>query len=246
MSDESNKWEDTRIVVGIPTGNGMVSANILVMWDKLQLPAHELIVAEGCYVDRNRNDMVKYALDGNLDEVLGGPFTHFLMWDSDSIPRHADTVLKLLEADVDMIYAVAAAKQSSPLWLLFEWTNREECRHRWKLIADPHDPYDIYPKYKDKVFEVDGGGTGMCLIKREVFEKVEPPWYENVANPDFQYVGDDVSFHKKVQDANFHIFAHGGRFCFHKVGNLNFPDCMAEAAKQSISLDLVAMINLMK
>ncbi len=50
---------------------------------------------------------------------------------------------------------------------------------------------------------VDSFGGGFLLIRRDVFEKIEFPWFE--AHYDERgYSGNDTSFCKKVKDAGFH------------------------------------------
>ena len=236
-----------KLVIGIPTGDGKINADILLNWEEMDLPIKRKIIrSQSAYIDANRNDMIQYALSGHLDRAVGGPFTHFLMWDSDSIPVKNDTVRALFDADKDIIYAVASHKGNIPLWLVFEWTNVEQGRHVWIQIADPWEPYDIFPKYKDKVFKVDGGGTGMCLIKREVFEKIPRPWYISYYNDVGDFVGDDVGFHKKVYEYGIEIYAHGGRFCRHLLGAHSWPDVMAQGADASIRFDVAGMIEQMK
>jgi len=193
--------------------------------------------------------MIYTTLNGAYDKFLEGPFTHFLMVDSDSIPKSTDAVRKMIEADVDMIYAVAACKEAIPFWMVFDWDDRENHTHQWKVIADPWEPHEIFPKYRNKIFEVDGGGTGMVIIKREVFETIEAPWYETrqtkMVTPTGQlvYWGDDVMFHKKVQDAGFKIYAHGGAFCYHKIGGLLFPDFPAQVVEASYKFNLHELIG---
>ena len=232
------------MIVGIPTGDGKIDSSILLTWDEMDLPtSRKLVISQSSYIDANRNDMIQYALSGQLDKAIGGPFTHFLMWDSDSIPVDVDTVRALFDADKDIVYAVAACKEAISLWLVYDWTYKEQGRHVWKLIADPWEPYDIFPKYKDKVFEADVGGTGMCLIKREVLEKVPPPWYRSYYNDFGEAVGDDVAFHIKIQDYGFKTHIHGGKFCRHRVGRHYWPDVIALAASASCTFDVPKMIQ---
>ena len=241
------KFEDVRLAIGIPTGDGKIDVDILQKWEVLDLPkSRKVISSQSPYIDANRNDMIQFALSGNLDKAMGGPFTHFLMWDSDSIPLHNDTVRALFDADKDIVYAVAACKTVVSLWMVFEWTNVEYANHAWIQISDPWVPYDIYPKYRNKVFEVAGGGTGMCLIKREVFENVPMPWYRSYYNDRGIFVGDDVAFHKKMYEHGIKIHAHGGKFCQHRMGKHLWPDVIAKAAEMSITYDVPKAIEEMK
>lgn len=247
-------WDGVRLLIGTLSHTGQGSLLNVARFTGMALhgqlpPKTEFMISQGCYIDRNRNDMIKKALDGVYDKLLGGSFTHFLMFDSDSIPRRRDAVVKLFEADKDIIYAVSACKEAIPFWMVFDWEDRETYTHKWKIIADPWEPYEIFPQYKDKVFEVGGGGTGMVLIKREVLETIEPPWYSTEQTTrvsqtgTYTYVGDDVMFHKRAQDAGFKIYAHGGALCYHQSGKHMFPDFVADVVKASYDFNVYELIG---
>lgn len=76
-----------------------------------------------------------------------------------------------------------------------------------------------------EVFECGGIGTGCMLIKTELFQYLEKPYFKTVdENCDSLKEGsitfksqltDDLYFCRKVRDAGFKILAHGGVQCIH-------------------------------
>lgn len=60
------------------------------------------------------------------------------------------------------------------------------------------------------LMEVDYIGTGSLLIAREVFEKIEPPWFQNIygieANWADEWPGEDIGFSEKCQKAGIKMY----------------------------------------
>lgn len=72
------------------------------------------------------------------------------------------------------------------------------------------------------VFEIESGGTGCMLIRTEVFQHLEKPYFKTVeeymdcdGEVGAQKITDDIYFCMKVQKAGFKILAHGGVLCGH-------------------------------
>jgi len=229
---------DARIVIGTPSYDGRISDLLLPIIYGMELPPTQFIPIRGGYIDRNRNAIIQQAFSGFYDEALGGKPTHLLMIDSDSIPRSTDAVRKLIEADKDIICGITAFKEFPSDWMVYNWKNREEYAIERLLIAKNRtEPFNIKPEYRG-VFEVDAAGHGMVLIKREVFEIMDSPWYQTWADPDLRYYGEDVVFYKHAQDAGFEAYAHGEVLLMHQEGKLLFPDLIHktfEMVRQSVA-----------
>ena len=74
-----------------------------------------------------------------------------------------------------------------------------------------------------EVFQISGCGMGCCLIRTDVFSKIEKPWFKTVddaskyldgQNSLVQYT-EDLWFLEKVNNANLEIWADGGILCEH-------------------------------
>ena len=72
------------------------------------------------------------------------------------------------------------------------------------------------------ITQVDCCGLGCALIRRDLFEKIEKPWFffahegEPIATNTGEYcIGEDMWFCRKVIRANMQIWAHGSVLCGH-------------------------------
>lgn len=79
----------------------------------------------------------------------------------------------------------------------------------WVKVQDKSQPrgwgYAPIASWNGNLVQVDVVGLGFCLIKREVFEKMKPPWFK-WDMPD--EVSEDFSFLQKAKEAGFdtHLF----------------------------------------
>ena len=70
------------------------------------------------------------------------------------------------------------------------------------------------------MFECTSIGTGCMLIKTEVFEQIERPWFKTVDKIDSEdgpgvQMNDDMYFCQKVREAGFKILADANVICTH-------------------------------
>lgn len=75
-----------------------------------------------------------------------------------------------------------------------------------------HEPFDGVRA------DVQWGGTGCMLIRREVFEALEFPWFQwpiELRDGKVKETSDDVDFCRRATSAGFTIGAHGNVFCGH-------------------------------
>ena len=64
------------------------------------------------------------------------------------------------------------------------------------------------------VFECWGLGTGCMMIRTDVFQHLERPWFKTSSEVGFAET-DDLYFCTKVANAGFKVKAHGGVLCKH-------------------------------
>lgn len=138
--------------------------------------ASGLAMQRGCDVAHNRNKLV----------ILAKDYTHLLFIDSD-MSFNPDTLERMLEHDKDIL-GLAANRRRLPL----------------ESVVKPLDG-DITKPIPTTLFEAESCGTGIMLIKTEVFEHVPAPWFE------FEYIGgerigEDVSFCRKAKEAGYEIW----------------------------------------
>lgn len=139
-------------------------------------------------LDTLRNDMVKSALD---DKAI----THFLWVDSDCIieePKDAnDALFKLLSCNVPIVSGLYRAKKSKGIYPYAMWAKHPTAEYGY---------IDI-PQWTGNFISVDAIGLGFCLCKREVFEKIPPPWFVW----DKVVPSEDFAWCEKVRKAGYEI-----------------------------------------
>ena len=125
---------------------------------------------------------------------------HILFVDHDVLPRRS-TLQKLLDHDKDVVCGVYPMIQKGVIsWCL----SREE---PYKPL-----PFDNLP---DNPFKVKFAGCGMMLIKMEVFDKLEWPYWKKEFASGQMITSDDSYFCKKARDAGFDIWVDPKLKCHH-------------------------------
>lgn len=148
-------------------------------------PGTVMMSAIGSTISKNRNDITQKALDMAADWVL------FL--DDDHVLPPA-TLTKLLAADKPIVSALYTQRQApfNPVLMDYE---RPDGQFLWKQLN---------PTEKGLI-EVAAAGAGCLLVRREVFEALQPPyWTLGQINP--ASWGDDLHFCSRVRAAGFPIY----------------------------------------
>lgn len=137
-------------------------------------------IASGSGIAELRNLLVKQALD--YKET-----THILFVDDDQM-FPADSIHQLAKHDLPIVAANIVRKESNPR------TNSKELNGENPVYTLPHSA---------GLEEVQFVGTGMMLIKREVFETMKKPYFfYDVENN----VGEDVNFCRLAREAGYKIY----------------------------------------
>jgi len=175
----------------------------------------------GQAIDIGRNAIVERALKDGAD--------YLLMHDSDAT-WHPGAVQRLLERDLPVVTGVIF-KRSLPtvptigtfvrvdpdgshiysfadtLNHVMEIARRESLRADTKneLLFDPH---------PDDLQEIDACGSHFMLIRRDVLEKIKPPWFKCTTTNG----GEDFYFCRQVQKAKFKMYVDYSVFTGHVMG----------------------------
>ena len=151
------------------------------LFPQVRVPS-QIVLAEGCYVHKNRNEIVQRA------QELKAKWLLFI--DTD-ISFPVDALDKLMKLDVD----VAAAAYN------YRRTPQESTI---KLLGPDG---DIAPGTfsHDKPFQCYAAATGFMLIKMSVFDKLPKPYFF------FRYVdgkleGEDIYFCRTVREAGLEVW----------------------------------------
>jgi hypothetical protein len=152
----------------------------------------------GTTIDAARNEMVKAARNAGLK------YLWFLDDDTEPPVDAARKLMYLLDQEEAKASNVVAAggiycvKQDPPCPLVFASPG-----------AGPHWKWKV-----GDVFPVWGIGTGCLLIRVDVFDKIEEPWFKTTSEPGFTET-DDLYFCEKLAKAGYGVLGHGGVLCAH-------------------------------
>lgn len=159
---------------------------------------------KGVPVDEARNRIVEHALEHRakylwfLDDDVAPPF-----WAA----RHLLFVLEQSDDDV-MVAGGIYCVRSNPTEPIVYRGNGQGAFWKWR---------------KDEVFECSGLGTGCMMIKTEVFQHLEKPYFCTFDNGNLNGDGDivreqmtdDLWFCRKVTEAGYRILADGNVLPIH-------------------------------
>jgi len=159
-------------------------------------------------VDVARNELVETFLK------LPATYTHLLMVDSDAM-IHPDTLQRLLSWEAPVVGALAFTRYG-PLYPTVYRTESKEQPGSFRVrmdevkeFVDKHRelvssrPVVLTPRPPDALMEVDRTGCHCLLIRRDVLEAIERPWF--VAEV-MRRNREDFYFCEKVQEAGFRVY----------------------------------------
>ena len=173
-------------IIGISTAEASRFSIFYASLSGLQRPENVLTVfARGSAISENRNHITETALKTGADWVL--------YLDDDHILR-PDTLMRLLSTDKDIISAHYTQRQE-PFNSVLMSTELDSGVFLWKQLASK----------ESGIISVAAAGAGCLLVKRNVLEALEPPyWTLGQINP--ASWGDDLHFCSRVRKAGFEIF----------------------------------------
>lgn len=156
----------------------------------------EYRIIRGRPVDFTRNQIIRKFRERE-------DYTHLFLIDND-IGFPMDAIDKFLSLDVPIAtgcYPVIV--KGKVKWAL---ADRDEAGH-----------YELLTTLKSKYgpFEVDGSGAGCLFLKREVFDKVDWPWFKWDETPQGLRVSEDIFFSIKCNQAGYRMMVHPQVLCNH-------------------------------
>lgn len=166
------------IMIGIPTF-GMCHVSFLANMQGLTPPKgftfFTYFVAPPLDVGEACNKIVRRALEANVSHIY---------FREDDILTPPGALQRLISLDVDVVEALCMSKQTPPSPIMF---GSDGVMLDW--MKDPGQPIQVL-----------GTGMGAMLVKIEVFEKLEDPWFKVVYGP--TDIGDRLAY-RMTQDLYF-------------------------------------------
>ncbi len=151
-------------------------------------------------VDEARNCLVEEFMNGEAKDC-----THIFFIDSDTLPPQ-DAIYKLLSADKDIV---------SGLTPIIDFHDKDGTFYR-KMNCVGMDDKHLRPN--TGVVPIKGAGGSCIMVKREVFEKLEKPYFRFIYKDDNgkpTIVSEDIYFIIKAMAAGFQPFADTSVMCRH-------------------------------
>jgi GT2 family glycosyltransferase len=186
-----------KITLAIPTNRGVQPRTMECL---LNLVAHggydfNIVVAEEGYtIAENRNYIAFQALNSKSD---------YLLMIDDDMTFSADALDKLLANNKDICGVAYHSRGSKDKIKIVPdiMSIAEVDKGKYINLEEETDP-----KYKD-TFECYATGTGIILIRTDVFLKVPQPWFEFTYEENGKCKnGEDWNFCFKAKDAGFKIY----------------------------------------
>jgi len=142
-------------------------------------------------IDRVRNEIVKQAVTHRC--------SHLLFMDTDQVYRDQQMIYKMLEHDRDVVGTVVHRGYPPYDPLAFRFGEAG-------LVKVPEEEV-----YGGKLIEVDAMGCGCVLYNIKVFEKLPPPWFEDMSHirngqTDKGGPGEDINLCYKLRGMGVQIF----------------------------------------
>ena len=191
--------EPPRVLLGVPLNDERTHTEFAIALRGLDCPpGTELSRANKRHTAIMRNDLCQEALDGG--------FSHLYMVDTDMVyPPGA--LLTKLAADVPVICGLALMRTPPHIPIFSEL---HEDRWKWSSVwPTDNKRADGVPMLGVQRTGV-VGGAGL-LIRRDVLEAIEPPWFSfSAIADDGCEVGEDVFFTQACHDAGFETYCHCG------------------------------------
>jgi hypothetical protein len=187
-------WEYPRILIGVPLERTIAHAS-LVFHRFIEIAAQGAVFLKQDYT---RTDLARNRFAMKL---LESDYTHLLMLDLDHV--HPADIVQRLARWVLMDPAIEVVgglnfRRSEPYEPCCFFKNEE--------MGTVNAPAEWGPG----LLKVDYIGTGSILIAREVFEKIEPPWFQNIygieANWADEWPGEDIGFSEKCAAAGVGMY----------------------------------------
>jgi len=202
----------TLVSILIPSGDGNMLLNCGVGLSTMYKPHHRIHTIQGHNIDILRNALVEMAL--KTDDC-----THVFFLDSDVIMPPFG-LMRLVRRDLDIVSGVYTMRAPPYVPLTIKRPRNVKTGEKMYNYY-----FEITEELLGKIVPADATGAGCLLIKREVLEKMGPPWFQVTPKQHgLSAVGEDLFFFDKAIDMGYKPMLDISVQCGHGVGSLSYPD----------------------
>jgi len=192
---KARKESGSFIVIGIPLPINLKLDLRLSVWASAMCQRDNTIIkyeaSRFCMEGMNR--IIHYVLK-NIPQA-----THILLLNADEAPINNNALDEMLKLDKDIVVGVAPIVFEGIFWKTSKWTGKNDLAGVFEPI-----PYDELPKEPFRAFD----SAGPYLVKREVFEKMSWPWFQDVWSPETsqRILAQDLYFSRKASEYGFEMW----------------------------------------
>lgn len=172
---------ETKVLIGIPTREYGGRADFWDYMNQLDKEMGTMIMSvHGQSPARSRNLMIEQAIVNNC--------SHLLFIDDD-VAFKSDALKQLLKHDKDIVSGLYLGRMYPHNPLMFD-----------EMFGDGKSRYYYLTSEVKGLVKIVAAGFGFCLIKTEVFNKMERPWIR-LGELDKDHWCDDIGFFKRAREA---------------------------------------------
>lgn len=209
---------DTHVLLGIPMrGNPAWSATRAAELSAVYAQ-HELGIAvtlhavEGHATALARNKIVQLMLDES-------ECTHLWFVDDDTVVQQ-DALVKLMALQSETDAAIVSGLTPAFIYREHSGGNgrfaRRPDNQKCGLGVNVQIEEDLFlPCWPVGCFPIVAAGTSCMLIRREVFQKVEHPWFNYFETRSGKHSSEDIPFCRKARHAGFKLWCDASVICDH-------------------------------
>ena len=186
-------WAYPRVLLGVPLERTVSYASGV-------FPRFMEIASQGVAFVKQDYTRTDLARNRFAMKLLESEFTHLLMLDLDHVHP------------VDIVQRLARWPMMNPEIQVVGGLNyrRSEPYEPCCFIRGETGELAAPATWTPGLMEVDYLGTGSILIAREVFEKIEPPWFYNIYDDEQRWAdtwpGEDIGFNEKCKAAGVKMY----------------------------------------
>lgn len=200
---DGTKWNDfmlyaqrkrerlQKMAIGFPLIDSSVPAQFFLSFSCMQKPSEYLLLMPEL-PHGPMSGSIATARNSLVIQALSGGASHLLMLDTDQV-YPPDTLTRLMRHQVEICGVTVHSR-----WMPFSPNLYRGEIGRYQWIPDEE-------MWSGDLVEIDATGTGCLLLDMEIFDKVEPPWFEFQVM-DGRPVGEDIWFCSQVRKAGVRIF----------------------------------------
>lgn len=195
-----------KVLICVPTYENILPDTFKAIWDMEKPCQVDFGFIRGYDVATARNNCVLKMLDGD--------YTHLMMVDNDVTPPK-DALALLLEDDLDVIggYYAHRSKDSTPS------KNTNVCKRGEFNYMSQYTGEELREELAkgNEVVRIHGGGMGCILIKRQVLECIQYPWFDwvNYRDPNHSMLSEDLYFCERLKQHHIKIYVDTRVNCGH-------------------------------